>query len=288
MTLLIGTASGIFSLDNPASPLIADTMINHIARDGEGWWAVDDEARIHHNGQMVANGPDGVTLNCVLPFDDTIWVGASSARLYRIDGGDLIEDSGFADAPGRADWYTPWGGPPDVRSIAVDGAGTLFINVHVGGILRYDDTGPTPTLDQDADVHQVIADQSVEGRVLAACARGLAQSSDGRVFTYRDDGLHAPYCRAVALIDDLVLISASTGPRSNRARLYRSDLTSEPFEECRDGLPEWFDDNLDSHCLAVLDGSVYAGHGGTVWRSDDHGGHWTEAASGLPRVTCLA
>ena len=288
MNLLVGTIAGMFALDEPANPLIANTTINHIARDGEGWWAVDDEARVHHDGQIVANGPDDATLNCVLPVDEAIWVGASSARLYRIDGRDLIEDQDFADTPGRADWYTPWGGPPDVRSIAVDGAGTLFINVHVGGILRYDDTGPTPTLDQDADVHQVIADKSVEGRVLAACARGLAQSSDGRAFTYRDDGLHAPYCRAVALIGDTVVISASTGPRSSQARLYRASLTSGPFEQCSEGLPEWFDDNLDTHCLAVLDGSVYAGHGGTVWRSDDHGGHWTEVVSGLPRITCLA
>ena len=288
MSLLIGTAAGMFALDDPASPLVADKAINHIAREGEGWWAVDGEARIHHNGQVVANGPHDATLNCVMPVDETIWVGASSARLYRIDGDALIEDHGFAEAPGRADWYTPWGGPPDVRSTAVDGAGTLFVNVHVGGILRYDDAGPSPTLDMDSDVHQVIADDSVEGKVLAACARGLAQSADGRVFTYRDEGLHAPYCRAVALIGDTVLISASTGPRSNRARLYRGELTTGPFEHCRHGLPEWFDDNVDSHCLAVLDGSIFAGHGGTVWRSDDLGGSWAEVVSGLSRITCLA
>ncbi|HEU5112185.1 MAG TPA: hypothetical protein VFU96_02640, partial [Acidimicrobiia bacterium] len=68
----------------------------------------------------------------------------------------------------------------------------------------------------------------------------------------------------------------------------RGDLSTGPFEECRDGLPEWFDDNLDTHCLAVINGSVYAGHGGTVWRSDDHGAQWTEVVSGLPRITCLA
>jgi len=288
VSLLIGTAAGMFALDDPTSPVIPDTTINHIVRDGEGWWAVDGKARIHHDGQVVANGPNGATLNCVLPIGETVWVGASSARLYRIEGGDLTEDPGFADAPGRADWYTPWGGPPDVRSMAVDKAGTLFVNVHVGGIVRCDDTGPSPTLDKDSDVHQVIADQIAEGRVLAACARGFAQSTDGRVFTYRDEGLHAPYCRAVALIGDTVLISASTGPRSNRARLYRSDLTIGPFEHCRKGLPEWFDDNLDTHCLTVLDESVFAGHGDTVWKSDDLGESWDEIASGLPRITCLA
>ena len=46
--------------------------------------------------------------------------------------------------------------------MAVDGANTLFVNVHVGGIVRCDDTGPSPTLDIHADVHQVIADPSVE------------------------------------------------------------------------------------------------------------------------------
>ncbi len=288
MSLLVGTIGGMFALDNPTHPLIADTAVNHIAWDATGWWAIDGDARIHHDGQIVANGPNGATLNCVLPVDGAIWVGGSSAALYRVDGGELIEDPGFADAPGRADWYTPWGGPPDVRSMAVDGAGTLFVNVHVGGIVRCDDAGPSPTLDMDSDVHQVIADRSVEGRVLAACARGLAQSTDGRVFTYRDEGLHAPYCRAVTLVGDIVLISASTGPRSNQARLYRSDLTSGPFEPCRSGLPDWFDDNLDTHCLIVRDESVYAGNGGTVWRSDDQGESWAEVASGLPRITCLA
>ena len=100
MSLLVGTIGGMFALDNTTRPLIADATINHNTRDTAGWWAVDHEARIHHDGQTVASGPNGVTLNCVLPVDETIWVGASSARLYRVDGGALIEDPGFAEAPG--------------------------------------------------------------------------------------------------------------------------------------------------------------------------------------------
>lgn len=288
MNLLIGTTAGAFSLDDSSTPLIADTRINHIARDSGGWWAVDGRTRVFQEGKVVATGPDDVALNCVLPVDGTVWVGGSAGRLFRLEGDEVVEDDRFADAPGRDGWYTPWGGPPDVRSMDVDAAGTLFINVHVGGILRYDDAGPSPTLDQDSDVHQVIADHAREGKVLAACARGLAQSNDDQVFSYRDEGLHAPYCRAVALIGDMVLISASTGPRSTRARLYRAEATGGPFEHCRDGLPEWFDDNVDTHCLAVIEGSVFAGHGGRVWRSEDQGVSWGEVASGLPRITCLA
>jgi hypothetical protein len=287
MNLLIGTAAGAFSLDDPATPFIAGTRINHIARSGTDWWALDGKSRIHHNGDVVVTGSDGIALNCVRPTPSTVWVGATAARLYRLEDGQLIEDERFATAPGRDRWYTPWGGPPDVRSMAVDAAGHLYVNVHVGGILRYDADGIAPTIDQDSDVHQVIAHPSKEGIVLAACARGMAQSSNGRDFDFRAEGLHAPYCRAVAIVGDVVLLSASTGPRTSRARLYRGSLLGGPFQECRDGLPEWFDDNLDTHCLAVVDGSVFAGHHGTLWRSDDQGGQWDEVASGLPDVTCL-
>jgi hypothetical protein len=287
MTLLVGTAGGLFHLDD-GEPLIPDTAINHVARLDDGWCAVDGNGGLHQNGNLVATAKDGATLNCVLPVEDSVLVGASQARLFRLEGDDLVEDSRFATAPGRDEWYTPWGGPPDVRSMAADSEGTVFINVHVGGIVRYDDQGPKPTLDQDADVHQVITDPGRAGTVLAACARGMAQSTDGRVFGYRDDGLHSRYCRAVALAGDTVLLSASTGPFSKQARLYRGDLTSGPFQPCLDGLPDWFDENLDTHCLAVVDGVAYAGHGNTVWRSDDEGVSWTEARSGLPRITCLA
>jgi hypothetical protein len=287
MTLLVGTADGLIDLGDP-EPLIPETEINHVARLDDGWWAVDGNGGLHRDGNQVATANDGVTLNCVVAANGEIWLGASKARLFRLEGDDLVEDTGFANAPGRDEWYTPWGGPPDVRSMAADAEGTLFINVHVGGIVRYDHEGLSPTLDQDADVHQVITDPTRAGTVLAACARGLAQSNDGQVFGYRDDGLHSPYCRAVALEGETILISASTGPFSKQARLYRGDITRGSFEACAKGLPDWFDENLDTHCLAVVDGVAYAGHGDTVWRSDDDGVSWTEARSGLPRITCLA
>jgi hypothetical protein len=49
--------------------------------------------------------------------------------------------------------------------------------VHVGGILHTSDRGPTwnPTIDIDADVHQVA---TAEGLVLAAGGRGLSTSTE--------------------------------------------------------------------------------------------------------------
>src|SRR2546429_115455 len=77
---------------------------------------------------------------------------------------------------GRDRWFTPWGGPPDTRSISEDDE-AVYVNIHVGGILRSVDCGRTwqPTLPIERDVHKVLARP---GRLYAASARGLAVSPD--------------------------------------------------------------------------------------------------------------
>ena len=171
---------------------------------------------------------------------------------------------------------------------SLDDDDTLYINVHVGGILRYDSAGVVPTLDIDADVHQVAAHPSQKGAIFAATAHGLATTNNGHDFEFRTEGLHASYCRAVAVLDSRVLVSASTGPSTSRGRLYRGDLWDGPLEPVTNGLPEWFDGNLNTACLVVNGGSVFAGLGDTVWQSDDAGDSWTEIATDLPMITCLA
>ena len=48
-------------------------------------------------------------------------------------------------------------------------------------------------------------------------------------------GMHAHYSRAVAVSDDTVLVSASTGPRGRRSALYRKPLDGGTrFERCHD------------------------------------------------------
>lgn len=285
MSLVIGTASGATTLDG--DQLVEGVGITHIARHGDSWWAVDDHGGVRRDGEIVASMPADATAHCVLATDQTVWVGADKARLYYVDDGSLSEDEFFAEAPGRDTWYTPWGAPADVRSMAVDADHTLYANVHVGGILRYDNTGVVPTIDIDADVHQVATHPLRKGAVFAACAFGLAASSNGHDFVIRSDGLHASYCRAVAVLDDQVMISASTGPGTERGRLYRGDLWEGRFEPLMRGLPEWFDGNLNTHCLLVSKGFVYAGHGETVWCSDDGGDTWEIARSGLDSINCL-
>jgi photosystem II stability/assembly factor-like uncharacterized protein len=159
--------------------------------------------------------------------------------------------------------------------------------VHVGGILRTDDGGKTwtPTIDIHADVHQVT---TADGLVLAACAGGLAVSTDrGATWTIHTEDLEARYSRAVTVCGDAILMSSSNGPRGGRAAVYRAGLAGGVWERCRDGLPEWFDDNVDSHCLDALQDGSFVAFGtskGQVYGSTDTGSTWTELTSDIPPV----
>lgn len=157
-----------------------------------------------------------------------------------------------------------------------------------GGILRRDDDGWHPTIDLHTDVHQVI---TADGLVLAALgAGGLAVSTDrGVTWQRRTDGLHATYCRAVAVADDTVIVSASEGPAGHRAALYRTPLDHDaPLERCSAGLPDWFDSNIDTHTLAAVGRHVFAGtRRGIVFHSDDAGRTWQRLRDGLPPIRCI-
>jgi hypothetical protein len=223
---------------------------------------------------------------CVTGIGADVFVGSSEARLFRLAGETLEPVDAFDHASGRETWHTPWGGPPDTRSMA-NWRDEIYVNVHVGGILRSDDDGKqwTPTIDVDADVHHVT---TAAGMVLAACAGGLAVSTDrGATWAYRTDGLESRYSRAVAVCGGVVLLSASNGPRGGRAAVYRGDLSGGTFERCRAGLPEWFDDNIDTYRLDALPDGALASFGtsdGRLYGSTDEGATWNELVSGLPPV----
>jgi photosystem II stability/assembly factor-like uncharacterized protein len=113
----------------------------------------------------------------------------------------------------------------------------------------------------------------------------LASSTDGgEQWVTAHEGLHGRYCRAVAFAGDAVLVSASTGPFSSTAAVYRRAVGSTgAFDKCETGLPEWFAGNIDT---GWLDGSgeiaAVAGPDGTVCVSEDAGRSWRRLAAGLP------
>jgi photosystem II stability/assembly factor-like uncharacterized protein len=288
--ILVATDEGLHAFDergDARARAIAGRSVTAVVRDGPQLWAIVDGAEIWHapDGAWSRIATlEGPNATCIA-MTDAIHVGTAEAHLYRLRGHSLERVPAFEAAEGRDTWYTPWGGPPATRSISEWGD-DVYVNVHVGGVLRTRDGGTswTPTIDIDADVHQVA---TADGLVLAAGARGLSASADrGTTWSLRSDGLEAPYCRAVVVCGDRLLVSASDGPRGGRAGVYRTGLESGAFERCRAGLPEWFDDNVDTYCLDALNDGSYAAFGtsdGHVYGSDDGGETWTHVAN-VPRT----
>jgi len=294
-TILVGTDDGIHRVGEEEKSWLRGKVVTALARGQGALWALADGRELWREpldgGGVAASSPE-LRLNCLEVGDSEVVAGTSEARLVRMEGGELRRVDEFDRAEGRGGWYTPWGGPPDVRSLATGADGTLWVNVHVGGILRAEAGGFTPTIDVDADVHQVAADPGEPRRVLAATAYGLALSDDaGATWSFATEGMHASYCRAVALAGEALLVSCSTGPRGDRATLYRRPLAAAPessFERCRDGLPEWFERNIDTACLDAAGTTVAFGTaGGEVYVSADAGASWTREAASLPPVRCL-
>ena len=292
MRWVVGTRDGLVGSDGGS--WLAGREVTALAADGTGWLVLadaDEVVRVHGDEVDALGSVGEETGRCVLGVGDGVLVGTAHARLARVADGAAAMVSSFDDAEGRDGWYTPWGGPPDTRSLTASGDGTVFANVHVGGILRAEDpAGPwTPTIDVDADVHQVLADPADARHVVAATALGLAESRDaGGSWTFVTDGLHAPYARAVALDGERLFLSASTGPRGGRAALYRRNAGASAFERCEGGLDEWFPGNIDSHCVAAAGGTVVFGtEDGRAFLSDDGGDTWRALDGDHPRITCV-
>ena len=291
MGWLVGTRNGLFG--QGGDHWLDGREITALVPDADGWWALAegrDVVRIQ-GGAVEAIASIEEVGRCLLPVDGGVLVGTAKARMAFARPGSVEMLTSFDGAQGRDRWYTPWGGPPDTRSLSAAPDGAVFANVHVGGILRANDPHDTwePTIDIDADVHQVLADPIKAGHVVAATALGLAESLDGGdSWRFITDGLHAAYARAVALDGEEMFMSASVGPRGGRAAVYRLPPGEVGFLRATVGLPEWFNQNIDSHCLAAAGGTVVFGAEGRLFVSEDGGASWRDASVTYPEITCVA
>jgi hypothetical protein len=301
--MLVGTKDGLLQFGSRSRTHLAGHRITAIAVDRRHWWAAVDDRAIWRAGAgrrwvHVADSHDHA-VTCLLPRPSGVLVGTESAHLLRLEGRALRRVDAFETADGRRRWYTPWGDPADVRSLAADRTGRVYVNVHVGGIVRSIDRlgGPNglgswePTVDIEADVHQVLTHPDRPEIILLASAKGFGLSRDGGdTYEFATAGLHAHYLRAVAVAGEHELISASTGFHGRRSAIYRKRLdVSARFERCQAGLPKWFDDNIDTECLAALGSLAVFGTGdGCLYRSLDAGEHWALGVKGLPAIDCVA
>jgi hypothetical protein len=293
--LLVGTEDGLVEVDGSRRRELDGHRVT--ALSGAGWAIVDGTTvmqRIPPGGWhkwLEFGGAGSGHLTCLAPRGDEVFVGTSGGHLvrHRRDESPRLQPvASFDTVDGREQWHAVGSREPYVRSLTVTAAGVLLANVHVGGIPRSTDGGETwaPTIDVDADVHQVRAHPERPELVLAAAAVGLCLSRDGgATWTVHTEGLHATYCRAVAVAGDTMLVSASTGPFTDRGAIYRRSLDGDgPFERVSD----WLDGNVDSGRLVAFGDQVAFGDpDGRLRFSDDYGATWT-VWDDVPPVTALA
>jgi photosystem II stability/assembly factor-like uncharacterized protein len=296
MNVRVGTADGLFVLDGASEREVEGHSVTAL---DHGWAIFDGETVVYETDDgwrqaMTVRSPErslGVHGALLSRVDDAIvgW-GSSLMRVFRQKRFEPIP--GFETVEGRDDWHAVGSREPYVRSLTATAGDVLLVNVHVGGIPRSTDGGATwqPTIDVDADVHQVRAHPDRPELVLAAAAIGLCRSDDaGATWTVHTDGLHASYCRAVATADDMMFVSASTGPFTDQAAVYRRAIDGDgPFERCTDGMPDWQRQNIDTGCLDT-DGArvAFGGADGVVYGSEDAGRTWRVLAENLPPVSAV-
>jgi hypothetical protein len=91
----------------------------------------------------------------------------------------------------------------------------------------------------------------------------------------------------VAVCGDAVLVTTSHGPRGGRAAVSRGDLGGGPLERSHQGLPPWFEDNIDTAWLDALPDGSFAAFGtseGDLYGSTDQGATWSPLATGIAGI----
>lgn len=251
------------------------------------------------DGEWHKLATSDLPLACCVALPDALFVGTDDARVLRwTDGGGLEPLAAFAHVAGRERWYAGTAvvdgkvvGPPlGVRSMCAScDDRTILVNVHVGGICRSTDGGQSwePTIDVDADVHEVRAHPERADTLVAAAAVGLCISTDGgRSWSIDHDGLHAPHCSAVVCSGDDVLVSASTDPFASEGAVYRRSLEGGGTLGTLDGLPRWLAGAPDTGCIDARGGEIaIVDRGGRLYASADGGGSWSVHDARLPMAT---
>jgi hypothetical protein len=232
-------------------------------------------------------------LNCICwSSDKQLLVGTESARLAWVSDGDLKFIGSFDEVPERSLWKTPWGGPPDVRSLAVSSDGTIYANVHVGWIVRSRDGGKTwKNLCEglEMDVHQVSTHPSNPTIVFAATAEGFYLSKDyGETFSHQIDGMPYRYQRACTCFPDknVYLLSTSRGPHGySEARIYRSENGGKHWKPVN-GLPKGITNNINTfQIIIVRDGNALViVEDRSVYETNDYGMNWEKVSDDYPKL----
>jgi hypothetical protein len=301
--ILVATwGNGVFHVTgNAVQRELEGRSVRSLTGDGRGGvLAVVDGNSLHRrsaDGQWSELVSSEFKLSCCVAAANAVFMGTDDARLVRVDADGTQQIlSGFDGVEGREKWYAGQAivdgqvmGPPlGIRSMtATPDGGALLANVHVGGVPRSTDLGRTwrPTIDVEADVHQVCAHPTRARLVIAAAAVGLCISRDaGQTWEIDQRGLHASHCSGVAFGKNDIYVSASVDPFSAQGALYRRPIDGDvPLQLVGHGFPPWTEGKADTDCIAARDSAVAViDMSGRLYVSQDDGAKWTVIDDRLP------
>ena len=304
--MLILTEEAVYRADAtaPQPVRVLDAAARAVdASTGGGVAALEDGgiALIRPEGADRLDSGVGDEIHCIHVLREdplSLLIGTEPAHLYRLeDGQPAARVESFDRLEVRGDWYTPWGGPPAVRSLARSG-GDVYADIHVGSIVRSADSGRSwapvkPGL--HPDVHQVAVCPAAPERVYVNTADAVFVSQDrGESWRHRTDGLPCRYGRAIAVHPedpDCLLASVSRGPRAEgTGRLFRSGDGGRSWAPPDGGFPETTQDNVDTFQVAFdAGGAAWASVEDRLYRSGDRGRNWKvewQAPAPIAAISC--
>lgn len=308
MSVLVATwGDGLFVIDGTRRRHeLAGEPIGGLVADGRGGALAivggHSLRRRSADGQWHTIAEAASPLACMLAVDDKIFVGTNDgARLLcTVHGGPLEPLTGFDAVAGRDKWYAGTfevdgkvvGPPLGVRSLSAAPEGrVLYAAVHVGGIPRSTDGGVSwqPTLDIDSDVHEVCVHPTRTDIVAAATAVGLGLSRDGGTsWTLETEGLHAPYCSAVAFAGDDILVAASAHHFASEGAVYRRALDGGSSLAAVRVTPSSRTVGIvDTAGIAVRGAVLAIADQGNLYMSHDAGHTWSRPADDIPDTSAL-
>ncbi len=295
--MLIATAQAAYSLSlesgaiNPRTegPIacIAESDTADLVARKDGLIVVLTRGRLGQPGQTddpyeIATGiHEPITSILQLPHPETVelLVGTEGAHLYRCLAGPGQRIEAFDELNCREQWYTPWGGPPAVRTLAATTDGHVYADIHVGSIMHSPDRGETwepVTPELHVDVHEVATTRADDDLVAANTANGPWVSTDrGRSWQHRaGEPLNHRYGRAIALDPNdasRMLASVSDGPHGDHVhgQLYLSRDGGRSWKHVCQEFPESTPDNINTGRLAFSpDGRAWAAAGADLFAAD--------------------
>jgi hypothetical protein len=296
MAMIIATENAVYRLEkedseNKPKLMLDGSDVRRVAEGKERVVVATAENSLiildaNEERQLVTGIKDRIDSLCILnqkPLD--LLIGTTPPYIYRVgEEGPAQRIKTFDDLEVRSQWYTPWGEPAAVRSMASTTKGLVYADIHVGSIMRSPDNGRTwepvtPTLHKD--VHEVSTTPASERRVYANTYLAVYVSNNkGDSWEHRSKDLNNRYGRGIAVNPedpDTILCGVSDGPTGGNVhgQLYYTEDAGINWTHITHGFPDSTMKNIDTFHIAYTEKDVaWVTDENILFMSRDRGKTW--------------